>query len=172
MHVTATRSQTTRYAFEWWSGDETPPHKSCAGVSRYIRRPASFVLALRMPVNAMPAKWAEGPCLFRFPCVSTAVCTRCKDSFTFLNGRRHCEFCGYVFHRVHCTRKIKLDGEFFRRRICTHCDFYRNIAGASLRDGKRSHTASDLPVPACSVVYTRWSVSGPPTLLQTYFTYS
>ena len=88
-----------------------------------------------MPTT-VEANWADKPCLFRLPSENADVCGHCEKSFTFWNGRRHCEFCGYLFHRVGCIRKCKMDGEFFSRSICVRCEFYRNVAARTLREGR------------------------------------
>ena len=35
-------------------------------------------------------------------------------------------FCGYLFHRNGCTRKIHVESEFFKQRICSKCHYYRS----------------------------------------------
>lgn len=50
-------------------------------------------------------------------------------------------FCGYLFHRSPCTRKIQVEGQFFRQRICSKCYYYRNTAADKLKAGKRQATA-------------------------------
>lgn len=93
-----------------------------------------------MPEFQMAGAWVEKPCLFRLPSEAgaAAACNHCNESFTFFNGRRFCDFCGYAFHRAEsCIQKLRIDGELLRRRICSQCDFYRNVAGRKLCEGER-----------------------------------
>ena len=93
-----------------------------------------------MPEFQMAGAWVEKPCLFRLPSEAgaAAACNHCNESFTFFNGRRFCDFCGYAFHRAEsCIQKLRIDGELLRRRICSQCDFYRNVAGRKLCEGKK-----------------------------------
>ena len=103
-----------------------------AAISNHLR---SQSYLLEMPKHLIPAGWVEKPCRF-FSHESTAsTCGSCEGEFGLLNGRRHCSFCGHVFHRRQCTRKLHVDGLFFRRRICQNCDYYRNVASEKLKQG-------------------------------------
>lgn len=99
---------------------------------------AKFLKSNKMPKRLVSEGWVKKPCLYRLPAGATRVCTWCQEPFTFWNGRHHCAFCGYVFHRSECTRKCSIEGEFFKRRICVYCDQYRAYE-AKLRTGKINH---------------------------------
>lgn len=88
-----------------------------------------------MPKQLIPAGWVEKPCRY-FNHESTASsCGFCHGDFAFWNGRQHCHFCGHQFHRRRCSRRIRVDGWFSRRRICPSCDYYRNVAREALMQG-------------------------------------
>ena len=99
---------------------------------------AKFLKSNKMPKRLVSEGWVKKPCLYRLPAGAARVCTWCQEPFTFWNGRHHCAFCGYVFHRSECTRKCSIEGEFFKRRICVYCDQYRAYE-AKLRTGKINH---------------------------------
>lgn len=88
-----------------------------------------------MPKHLIPAGWLENPCQFLCHESTASTCGFCEEEFSFWNGARHCQFCGHLFHRRHCTSKIQVDGVFFRRRICPRCEYYRNIAAEKLKRG-------------------------------------
>ena len=92
-----------------------------------------------MPKELVPAGWVRTPCAFLLPESSpdAAVCRECEGDFSWWGGsrRRHCMFCGYLFHRQGCTRKVQVEGEFFRQRICSKCDYYRTTAQQKLQEG-------------------------------------
>lgn len=96
---------------------------------------AKFLKSNKMPKRLVSEGWVKKPCLYRLPAGAARVCTWCQEPFSFWNGRHHCAFCGYVFHRSECTRKCSIEGEFFKRRICVYCDQYRAYE-AKLRTGK------------------------------------
>ena len=98
---------------------------------------AKFLKSNKMPKRLVSEGWVKKPCLYHLPAGAARVCTWCQEPFSFWNGRHHCAFCGYVFHRSECTRKCSIEGEFFKRRICVYCDQYRAYE-AKLRTGKLS----------------------------------
>lgn len=104
-----------------------------------------------MPKQLIPAGWLEKPCRFLCHESSTATCGSCEGEFGLLNGRRHCSFCGHIFHRRQCTRKVHVDGLFFRRRICSKCDYYRNVAAEKLKRGEEFVCAGHRGVPGDTV---------------------
>jgi len=97
-----------------------------------------FGAGVDMPKKLIPSGWVGAPCQYLLPVDSTAAanCGECGEEFTLWNGRRHCMFCGYIFHRNSCTSKVPVAGQFFRQRICTSCQYYRTTAGALLSQGK------------------------------------
>ncbi len=92
-----------------------------------------------MPKELIPADWVQKPCPFLLPPDSPAAlsCGDCEGEFSMWS-RRHCMFCGHVFHSSQCTQKIKLEGEFFKQRICRKCHYYRESASHHLKIGKSS----------------------------------
>ena len=95
-----------------------------------------------MPKQLVPAGWVERPCRFFCQDSTASSCGFCQGEFSLWNNRRHCHFCGHVFHRRRCTRRIPVDGLFFRRRICPNCDYYRNVAAERLKQGSFSFILS------------------------------
>ena len=93
-----------------------------------------------MPKVLIPAGWLQKPCRFlvspKSP--SAAQCEECEGEFSWLGkrSRRHCMFCGYLYHSQPCTSKIQVEGEFFKQRICSRCSYYRNTAQEKLETGK------------------------------------
>lgn len=98
----------------------------------------SAFLGRAMPKLLVPSGWVEKPCRYFCHESTASSCGFCEEEFGFWNGRRHCHFCGHMFHRRQCTKKIQLDGLFFRRRICPNCDYYRNVAAEKLKKGQSS----------------------------------
>ena len=92
-----------------------------------------------MPKELISAGWVQKPCVFLLPESSpnAQMCEHCEGPFSWWkNGRSHCMFCGYFFHRNNsCSRKLQVEGEFFRQRICSKCHYYRVTAGSKLRAG-------------------------------------
>jgi hypothetical protein len=92
-----------------------------------------------MPKELVPGGWVKKPCTFLVPPDSSnaAVCGECEGRFGWWrNSKRHCMFCGDLFHKQGCTRKVQVEGEFFRQRICSRCDYYRSTAQHKLQDGE------------------------------------
>lgn len=93
-----------------------------------------------MPKELIPAGWVLKPCLFLLSpkCGGAEVCGECEGEFSWLGktSKRHCMFCGYFFHRDRCTRKVEVEGEFFKQRICSRCHYYRCTAENKLKAGE------------------------------------
>ena len=95
-----------------------------------------------MPKKLIPPGWVENPCKYLLPTDSPSAthCGECGEEFSLWNGRRHCMFCGYIFHRNSCTSKVHTPGQFFRQRICLSCLYYKRTAASLLSQGKEKES--------------------------------
>lgn len=115
-------------------------HNSCSVIRYASRCCVARAEPCVMPKELIPAGWVKAPCTFLLrPTGDRAeLCGACEGEFGgwwASNSRRHCRFCGYLFHRQGCTHKIQLEGEFFRQRICSKCHYYRSTAQLKLQEG-------------------------------------
>ena len=107
------------------------------------------------PTTGTEGGWLSKPCLFLHPLNSARDCAFCEEPFTFWSGKKHCDFCGCLFH-ARCTSLTKLPGAFFKSRICKRCENYRNFDAKLLREGgSRKHRTTALKStkfdPVCSL---------------------
>lgn len=92
-----------------------------------------------MPKELIPAGWVRRPCPFVLPpsAAGAELCGGCEGEFGWWGqGKRHCVFCGYLFHRQGCTHKVQVQGEFFKQIICSRCHYYRSTAQQKLQEGQ------------------------------------
>ena len=85
----------------------------------------------------MDSGWLQTPCTFYLSRSYAKRCCACERVFGFMNRGYTCEFCGYFCHSDEaCSRKMWLQGELLRRRICGKCDRYRSVC-TQLREGTK-----------------------------------